>query len=760
MLRFPAFPPHITPVVIPGEGVLLLDENSSYALYGKIYEKLANLIDGRRDTAYLIASLADDFSAAKVTYALFLLENKGYISEAAPAIPSNVSAFWSGLGLDPQAASNAISAKSVHLRTVGSVDPSPIQESLASFGICVSSSSSSELEVVLTDDYLRPQLINLNKVFHSKYQNWLLVKPNGYQPWVGPLYRPGTPGCHGCLVHHLRNHKMIERFALRRLGSKEALVTAKATLPASKHLIAEMVAIEIAKHLAASVVAIDGTVISVDTHSLSTHTHRLNPYWNCSVCGQPSQPKMKSVTLVRRQVQIMHDGGYRCRSPEETLEHYKHLVSPITGVVRVLASGHPTESIAKVFVAGRNPVFEIERLEDLKASLRTNSAGKGVTKIQAKVSALCEAIERYSCQSFGDEFVITNSYLEMCSRYPNQVIHPNDVMLYSHRQFCQRDVWNAKQSRFNSVPELLDETVPIDWTPVWSLSENQHKFLPSQLLYFQRPASDGFDRFFAFACSNGAAAGNNIEEAILQGFFELVERDAAALWWYNRLPKAEVDILSFNDPYLRELNDLYDSLGRQTWALDLTSDLEIPTFTAISKRREGTQDHLLFGFGCHLDARIALQRAYTEMNQMLLTAGRLRQGPGVTFRHDETLSEVHDPEILHWLHTATLENQSYMAPGSNTPARRLDNFQHAFSGELLNDINHCRGIVEGKGMEMLIVDQTRPGIDMPVVKVIVPGLRHFWARFAPGRLFTVPVDMGWLKHPLKEEELNPISIFF
>jgi ribosomal protein S12 methylthiotransferase accessory factor len=48
---------------------------------------------------------------------------------------------------------------------------------------------------------------------------------------------------------------------------------------------------------------------------------------------------------------------------------------------------------------------------------------------------------------------------------------------------------------------------------------------------------------------------------------------------------------------------------------------------------------------------------------------------------------------------------------------------------------------------------------MPVVKVVVPGLRHFWARYAPGRLYDVPVEMGWLKEPLREEELNPIPIF-
>jgi ribosomal protein S12 methylthiotransferase accessory factor len=61
---------------------------------------------------------------------------------------------------------------------------------------------------------------------------------------------------------------------------------------------------------------------------------------------------------------------------------------------------------------------------------------------------------------------------------------------------------------------------------------------------------------------------------------------------------------------------------------------------------------------------------------------------------------------------------------------------------------------------MLVLDQTRPDVEMPVAKVIVPGLRHFWARFAPGRLYEVPVAMGWLERPTTEEELNPIPIFF
>jgi ribosomal protein S12 methylthiotransferase accessory factor len=62
-------------------------------------------------------------------------------------------------------------------------------------------------------------------------------------------------------------------------------------------------------------------------------------------------------------------------------------------------------------------------------------------------------------------------------------------------------------------------------------------------------------------------------------------------------------------------------------------------------------------------------------------------------------------------------------------------------------------------MEILVLDQTRPDIDLPVVKVIVPGMRHFWARFAPGRLFDVPVRMGRQSTPTQYADLNPYPMF-
>jgi oxazoline/thiazoline synthase len=72
----------------------------------------------------------------------------------------------------------------------------------------------------------------------------------------------------------------------------------------------------------------------------------------------------------------------------------------------------------------------------------------------------------------------------------------------------------------------------------------------------------------------------------------------------------------------------------------------------------------------------------------------------------------------------------------------------------------CVDIAAARGLETLVVDQSRPDTELHVVKVIVPGLRHFWPRFAPGRLYEAPVQMGWLKQSLTEDRLNPQHIFF
>ena len=70
-----------------------------------------------------------------------------------------------------------------------------------------------------------------------------------------------------------------------------------------------------------------------------------------------------------------------------------------------------------------------------------------------------------------------------------------------------------------------------------------------------------------------------------------------------------------------------------------------------------------------------------------------------------------------------------------------------------------RGAVKGAGLDVLVLDQTRPDIGLPVAQVIVPGLRYYRPpRLAPGRLYDVPVQMGWRRAPAAEEQLNAVPL--
>lgn len=750
IMRTPVFKAHLQVSVIPGEGVLVLSEDGSTSLHGRVYELLAPLMDGSHGEDALVDALSGKIDGALVYYALALLDKKGLLAESCPQVSSQMAAFWHGLGIDPVSAIAALTSTRARVRSIGDADGAPLRKALAEFGLVTGNEDTADFEAVVTDDYLRPELETVNEASIRAGRPWMLVKPLGHELWIGPLFVPGKTGCYRCLSLRLARNRPLQRFVTEKSRLPEPLPLSRAGIGATVDSACRLASIEIAKFIAGAKESLQGKVLSLDVRTWSTQTHELLKHPACPACGRAEEVKPMPVELASRKVTFIQDGGHRTRTPEQTIRKYERLVSPITGVVKALEPVQNGDGPVHVYIAGHNPAFKMESLDFLKRSLRHASAGKGALESQARASALCEAIERYSGERTGSEVILTASFTQMRERFGPDAIHPNEVMLYSEKQLAERESWNVRKSKFNRVPEPLDESVPIDWTPVWSLSHGRHKYLPTQLLYYQSKASAQCDTFYCFGCSNGNASGNNIEEAVLQGFCELVERDAVALWWYNRLRKPAVALESFEEPYLLDLIGHYQSLGREAWVLDITSDLAIPAFAAVSRLRAGTEERILFGLGCHLDARIALSRAFSEMNQML----GLSQGNG------EGKLAVEDEETLSWLKTATLANQPYMAPDRPVAARRIEDYPSLHSGDLLEDIRLCRRIVEEQGMEVLVLDQTRPDVEMPVAKVIVPGLRHFWARFAPGRLYEVPVKMGWLQKALPEEELNPIPVFF
>jgi thiazole/oxazole-forming peptide maturase SagD family component len=380
----------------------------------------------------------------------------------------------------------------------------------------------------------------------------------------------------------------------------------------------------------------------------------------------------------------------------------------------------------------------------LQQGLRSRSGGKGKTDAQARASAFGEAIERYSGVFQGDEARMRARLTDL----GGAGIHPNACMLFSERQMAERERWNRSHRHFTRVPAPFDPAAEIDWSPVFPLLGGEPRYLPTAQCYY------GYQRVhpspFARADSNGCAAGVTREEAVYQGLLELCERDATAIWWYNRLRRPAVDLESFGDPYYQELTAYYRSIRRGMWVLDLTHDLGIPTFVALSHRTDKDAQDIILGLGAHLDPRIALLRAVTELNQLLPSVLKVNE------RSDNY--NVNDDGLDFWA-KATLETDPHLVPDESQPRRTLADYTCTATGDLHEDIFSCVRALASKGIDTLVLDQTRPDASFAVARVIAPGLRHFWARFAPGRLYDVPVQMGWLPRPLREEELNPNPIF-
>jgi oxazoline/thiazoline synthase len=390
------------------------------------------------------------------------------------------------------------------------------------------------------------------------------------------------------------------------------------------------------------------------------------------------------------------------------------------------------------YLATHNFSAPARTVNELRAGLSGGSFGKGSTAEQGEASALMEAIERYSGIFQGNEIRMARRFTDFRE---SEAIHPNDVLLFSEAQYRRGQAPTSDPDEI--TPALFDPTAKIEWSPAWSLRDRRFRYLPTSLLYFFY-RGPGYQHH---ADSNGCAAGNTLAEAIVQGFLELVERDGYAIWWYNRLQRPEVDLGQFDDPYIRDLKMQLAETGRRLWVLDATSDLGIPTFVTIAHWMQNKQELVEFGSGAHFDSRVALLRAMTELNQFLSIGLMGARNQNLLDQASNQKSNAEGSPSFR------LEDYSYFTPsGAVRPA-----LGSKFGGlDAREQVTACVNLAKQAGLDFLVLDQTRPDIEVPVVRVIVPGLRHFYRRFAPGRLYDVPVKLGWRDRPLSEHELNPL----
>lgn len=590
MYNKPQFKPHFHIEAVEPSTVYLMSEQGHIALSGRIYVLLAPLLNGQYTIDEIVKQLKERASFFGIYHALTNLESQHLLTEAAD-IPNEVAAFWSLQGVDFRVAVSKLQNTRVSVTAFGGVKTEAYISALESLNIQVGDGG--DFTVVLTDDYLQPGLDEFNSQNLRTQKPWMLVKPVGATIWVGPIFVPGQTGCWQCLAQRLQSNREVETAVGQQKGIADPFPTSRSILSTHFQIGLNLAAAEVAKWIAGGKhEQLEGKVLTLDLARLSMQHHILVKRPQCPACGEQAASedrKPKPIILESQKKLFTADGGHRCLTPEQTLKKYSHHVSPITGVVSDLLKKEMESDLVHVYIAAHPFGGKANSLAGLRRSLRYKSAGKGKTDQQSKASGLCEAIERYSGIFTGDEIRIKSIYTQLESA----AIHPNTCMLFSANQYQNRQEWNPQHGDFAWVPEPFDEEKEIEWTPLWSLTHQQFKYLPTAYCYYSYPLSN--DHRFCGGDSNGNAAGNTLEEAILQGFMELVERDCVALWWYNRIKQPAVDLDSFDEPYLLALKDYYQTQQRDFWVLDITSDLNIPCFVAISRSTGGATEEILLG---------------------------------------------------------------------------------------------------------------------------------------------------------------------
>lgn len=385
-----------------------------------------------------------------------------------------------------------------------------------------------------------------------------------------------------------------------------------------------------------------------------------------------------------------YGGTYRTVAPAATVERVRPLM-PAMGITRVAnVTGLDHIGIPVVMVCRPN-----------SRSLSV-AQGKGLDLESARASGLMEAVESYHAERISLPLKLAG-FEEL--RYDHRVVD------------------------LDSMPKLAEAHVhprlPIHWIEGYDLLGQEFIWLPFDLVHLNytlamHRAMTGFA-----ASSNGLASGNHLLEAICHGLFEVVERDAFALW---RLGTPEVrattriDLDTVADPACRTLLERYERAGILVGAWEITSDIGIPAFVCTIIEREDNPLRRLGhaeGAGCHRDPAVALLRALSEAAQSRLTmiAGSRDDcyPSGYTRQRDADLATGA---------RATIRRGAPGRPFNPIPLSPIE--------DLRDDLAWALGRLRAAGLnQVIVVDLTRPAIGLPVARVVIPGLEPI----ASGKLY-------------------------
>jgi ribosomal protein S12 methylthiotransferase accessory factor len=388
---------------------------------------------------------------------------------------------------------------------------------------------------------------------------------------------------------------------------------------------------------------------------------------------------------------IRTDGTHRVISPAQTIQNaLPHL--PAMGITRV----------ANVTGLDRIGIPVANAIRPNSRSLSV-SQGKGLSLMAAKASAIMEAIEGFHAEEV-DLPCIEGSFADLTKS--NRLIDVQGLA-YLHG------------TRF-------DPHRSIRWVKGIDLISDKAVWIPSELVHtdYTLPRLPSAGCFVA--STNGLASGNHPLEAIVHGICEVVERDAHAIWDhlpFDRKAATLVNLDSVTDKDCRFVIEALGASGMSVGVWDMTGDAGVATFHGLITDTLIDGGHSGGGAGTHPSRDVALLRALTE-------AVQVRTNYITGARDDLRLEEYEAAGIYDKIRYA----RTLMGAKPDRLVRFEDVPTQVF-GALEEDLDWLLGQLLTVGVkEVVTVDLTRPEFEIPVHRVVIPGLEgpHDHDDYCPG----------------------------
>lgn len=347
------------------------------------------------------------------------------------------------------------------------------------------------------------------------------------------------------------------------------------------------------------------------------------------------------------------------------------------------------------------PVYQAIRPNSRNISV---SMGKGLTRTQAKVSALMESLEGFHAE----KIALPSRRASVASMRPLLGYDPFRLAVtrsHEHAVLNDDTTYDPFAPPVGHPSDLGDDT-PLDWIEATNLETGCRSWLPRKLCELDYRLVERPDWSFFRATSNGLASGNTVVEALCHALLELLERDAI-LRAKNAVctPERQIILDTVSDPLCRRVLDRFLAGGLGVTIVDTTSPAGLPCFQVFLAHDEQAIRH--YGAGCHPSRATALLRALTE-------AAQSRLGYIAGSRDDLRMTAYRAP-VQARAKAAEPSPRRHFEEAPNLPRRGFTT--------VLNDlVQRTRSL---SGTSPLAVDLRRRTFGyLPIVMVIAPGLRH------------------------------------